>query len=187
MVFMTFWQGIVISFIAHAVYQQEDDIDRDKNATEWAKEAQSFLVCLEMFLFAIVHCFVFPTDEWQPGYQEKAKRRIRATFGDSLALKDFVNDVKLVMRSKRKRRAQKKANGNNYEDANGSTIMADDDLELDIDWSQGWGRIEQYIDLVESEEALQENDISAKSTDDLGDLEMREEKEMDKRDEREVI
>lgn len=184
---MTFWQGIVISFVAHAVYRKDDDVDNDSYATEWAKEAQSFLVCLEMFLFAIVHCFVFPTDEWQPGYQEKAKRKIKSTFGDSLALKDFMNDVKLVMRSKRKRRGQKKVNGNNYDDANGSNLMVDDDMELDIDWSQGWSRIEQYIDRVESEEALQGNGIDTKSINDLGDLEMREEKEVGNRDEREVV
>jgi hypothetical protein len=67
-VFMTFWQGIVISFIAHAVYKKHDDINNDYDSTEWSKRAQSFLICLEMFLFAIVHCFVFPTEGKSDGH-----------------------------------------------------------------------------------------------------------------------
>lgn len=63
-VFMTFWQGVVISLIAHAVYTNNanEDGNDDYDSTEWSTRAQSFLICLEMFLFAIVHCYVFPTD-----------------------------------------------------------------------------------------------------------------------------
>jgi len=149
---MTFWQGIVISFIAHAVYKQQD-ADSDYDATEWSKEAQSFLICLEMFMFAIVHCFVFPVEEWEPGYQEKAKRRIKAQFGDSLALRDFVRDVKLVMRSRKSKRGglEKIPQRDDLSDINGSAVMTEAGDDLEIDWSNGWGRIEQYLDLVEEE------------------------------------
>ena len=62
-VFMTFWQGLAISFVAHAVYKNHEDVTAsDYDSTVWSKRAQSFLICLEMFLFAIVHCFVFPTE-----------------------------------------------------------------------------------------------------------------------------
>ena len=156
-VFLTFWQGIVISFIANAVYKQAD-ID-DFNAVEWSKEAQSFLICLEMFMFAIAHCFVFPTDEWEAGYREREKRRIKAKFGDNLALRDFVKDVKLVMMKKKKRSPSKVA----YDSPDGKsalmTSISDEEIEtedeeLDIDWRQGWSRIEQYIDIVESVDDL---------------------------------
>ncbi len=183
-VFMTFWQGIVISFIAHTVYKN-DSIENGEestfNETEWSKQAQSFLVCLEMFLFAIVHCFVFPTEEWEPGYQEKEKRRIKANFGDTLALRDFVRDVKLVMRSKNgKRRKRQKVpqrdydddemSGGDYKDGRGgkgtSLLMEDGgdgevdlDESIDIDWSQGWSRIEQYLEIVEQEELAQEDGV----------------------------
>eukprot|EP00553_Chaetoceros_curvisetus_P011895 CAMPEP_0204641672 /NCGR_PEP_ID=MMETSP0717-20131115/51265_1 /ASSEMBLY_ACC=CAM_ASM_000666 /TAXON_ID=230516 /ORGANISM="Chaetoceros curvisetus" /LENGTH=530 /DNA_ID=CAMNT_0051662365 /DNA_START=286 /DNA_END=1878 /DNA_ORIENTATION=+ len=205
-VFMTFWQGIVISFIAHAVYKQKDESlaavsvsseskyysDSEFDATEWSKQAQSFLICLEMFLFAIVHCFVFPTDEWEPGYQEKMKRKIKAAFGDTLALKDFIRDVKLVMRSKKTSRGKGKRekvrqneddedNSNdgdhNNRNLNGSALMmedAEDPEDIDIDWIDGWSRIEQYIDLVESEDGLRERTESDVAEGSFGDLELRE-------------
>ena len=102
-VFMTFWQSVVISFIAHAIFENAEDeyINPDETATEWSKEAQSFLICLEMFAFAIAHCFVFPVEEWESGYREKEQRKIKAKFGDSLALRDFVKDVKTVMKSRK--------------------------------------------------------------------------------------
>lgn len=158
-VFMTFWQGIVISFVAHAVYKKNDDINGDYDSTEWSKRAQSFLICLEMFLFAIVHCFVFPTEEWEPGYQEKAKRRIKAKLGDTLALRDFVRDVKLVLRSKKSRKGMMERipqREEGLDDAyvvnrNGSAIMMDDDDDIDIDWTTGWSRIEKYLELVDEE------------------------------------
>lgn len=115
--------------------------------------------------------------EWEPGYQEKAKRRIKANFGDTLALRDFVRDVKLVMRSRKgKRRKMEKipqrdeglGNGSD----NGSSLMAgEDDDSIEIDWSQGWGRIEQYLELVEKERSMntsacEENDEGVLPRDD---------------------
>jgi len=156
-VFLTFWQGIVISFIANAVYKQAE-FD-DFNAVEWSKEAQSFLICLEMFMFAIAHCFVFPTDEWEAGYREREKRRIKAKFGDNLALRDFVKDVKLVMMKKKKRSPSKSAYDGSPDKSPLMRSTSDEEVvteeeELDIDWRQGWSRIEQYIDIVESEDDL---------------------------------
>jgi len=110
-VFMTFWQSVVISFIAHAIFENaEDELNPDETATEWSKEAQSFLICLEMFAFAIAHCFVFPVEEWESGYREKQQRKIKAKFGDSLALRDFVKDVKTVMKSRKTSSSSRKYN-----------------------------------------------------------------------------
>ena len=63
---------------------------------EWALSAQNFLICLEMLLFSIAHFYCFPTDEWQEGYRQKATGR----FGDTIALGDFFQDVKLILTSK---------------------------------------------------------------------------------------
>lgn len=176
-VFMTFWQGVVISFIAHAVFQGRDDTDVSKDATEWSKEAQSFLICLEMFVFAIVHCSVFPTEEWEPGYREKEKRRIKATFGDSLALKDFVADVKTVIRSRKakyRRVADRKTLGSekiDNETSTQSTSLVQDDSQHDDqfqigepdgdeeDLSLGWSRIEEFIDEIEGENCENANNF----------------------------
>lgn len=185
-VFMTFWQGIVISFIAHAVYRDAESSGSDEfDETLWSVQAQSFLICLEMFFFSIAHCFTFPTDEWEPGYREKEQRRIKANFGDTLALRDFVKDVKLVMRRRKevkeesnterkekkakkkelKRRkkltrargglndsegAEKLVHGNSFEEEDEEEGIVEPDP--DIDWSQGWGRIERYINIVDSED-----------------------------------
>lgn len=159
-VFLTFWQGILISFVANTVYNQTEVEGFD--AMEWSKEAQSFLICLEMFLFAIGHCFVFPTDEWEAGYREREKRRIKAKFGDNLALRDFVKDVKLVMRKKKKSNKKLPGKGKEgLEETDPSALMQsmsneemEHDEELDVDWKQGWSRIEHYIDIVEAEDDL---------------------------------
>mmetsp|Transcript_16647 Transcript_16647/g.31532 ORF Transcript_16647/g.31532 Transcript_16647/m.31532 type:complete len:507 (-) Transcript_16647:84-1604(-) len=167
-VFMTFWQGIVISFIAHAVVVNQNGKDNPnmrQDALEWSKQAQAFVICMEMFVFAIVHCFVFPVEEWEPGYREKEKRRIRASFGDSLALKDFVEDVKIVMASKGKNKTymqvdkmdrvsrSKEFQGEGKECDVDSTVMS---LNRDLnyaddnpDWAHGLRRIQEFIEELE--------------------------------------
>jgi hypothetical protein len=88
-VFMTFWQGLAISILASTT-----DVG-GQDATEWAQSAQNFLICLEMLLFSIAHFYCFPTDEWEEGYRVKHSD---GKFGDSIALRDFFSDVKLILR-----------------------------------------------------------------------------------------
>merc|ERR1712038_1805347 len=75
--------------------------------------------------------------------------------------RDFVKDVKLVMMKKKssKKSPQKVSTADGYDGK--SALMRSDsdenlteDEESDIDWRQGWSRIEQYIDIVDSEEDL---------------------------------
>jgi hypothetical protein len=66
-----------------------------EDADEWAKSAQNFLICLEMLLFSIAHFYCFPTDEWEEGYRVKHSQ---GNFGDSIALGDFFQDLKLILR-----------------------------------------------------------------------------------------
>ena len=88
---MTFWQGLCISVLA----QTTDVAGNDK--AEWATSAQNFLICLEMLLFSIAHFYCFPTEEWQEGYRLKVER---SQFGDTIALGDFFQDVKLILTSR---------------------------------------------------------------------------------------
>ena len=92
-VFMTFWQGLAITILANTTKSKA-------SRTQWASSAQNFLVCLEMLLFSIAHFYTYPTDEWSENYQEKRKKRQRIDrhFGDSLALNDFLSDLKLIIR-----------------------------------------------------------------------------------------
>jgi len=189
---MTFWQSVVISLIAHAVSKGRDGANANRDATEWSKQAQSFLICLEMFAFSIVHCFVFPTDEWEPGYREKEKRRIKASFGDTLALKDFVHDVKTVIRSKKKHRKEyrkvdpsksldlSKSSSSDGADDDGNldkhvqTALIQDldgvsqfelgDPDSDHEEDVGWSRIEEFIDVIEEGSNLHsDNDVEQQS------------------------
>jgi hypothetical protein len=70
-----------------------------------------------MLFAAVAHCFVFPPEEWADGYREREERRrkrlseFETHFGDSVALGDFIKDVKSVMASKRKRRLRKRKSG----------------------------------------------------------------------------
>ena len=96
-VFMTFWQGLVLSILA-----QTTDLGGASNddADEWAKSAQNFLICLEMLLFSIAHFYCFPTEEWEDGY--RVKHSENSTFGDSIALGDFLADLKLILKTGKK-------------------------------------------------------------------------------------
>ena len=190
-VFMTFWQGVAISFIAHAVFQRNDDSNSSQDATEWSKQAQSFMICLEMFAFAIVHCFVFPAEEWEPGYREREKKRIKATFGDSLALKDFVADVKTVMRSRKvkyskinKKKSPSTRTACAHEEKGSTDIdkqspttslvldnshdqfeIGDDDEEEDnVDWSQKWTQIQEFIDEIDEVAGTQTNNLNTNAS-----------------------
>lgn len=103
-VFLTFWQKMVLSLVVNVAFP--DTFETQEEADEFVLRAQNFLICLEMLFCAVAHCFVFPTEEWVEGYREKEEaRREREyanvhAFGDSVALGDFLNDIKTVMISK---------------------------------------------------------------------------------------
>jgi hypothetical protein len=160
-VFVTFWQGIALSFIAHSIYLHNDDENVSKDSTDWAKKAQSFLICLEMFIFAIVHVSVFPAEEWRPGYKEEEMKRNKTTLTESMALKDFVSDVQTVIRSQKARKAQyhkveRSPSPEKKLDAHFEIGSLDDEEEEnkdDPDWSQKWTRIEEFIEQIGSEDS----------------------------------
>jgi hypothetical protein len=110
-VFMTFWQGLVISFLANntniAGVNIHQNLGSDASPSEirdaWGKQTQNFLICLEMLLFSIAHFYCFPTDEWQDGYRPTIEKKIKG-FGDNMAFGDFVADLKLIMRYVYKRK-----------------------------------------------------------------------------------
>jgi hypothetical protein len=95
-VFMTFWQGLAISILASINEAENKASFKETMGESWAAKTQSFLICLEMLLFAIAHFYAFPVEEWQEGYH-----RVESTqkFGDTVAIRDFLQDLKLVLNS----------------------------------------------------------------------------------------
>lgn len=73
-------------------------IDAEENLHEeqWDPRAQAVfiqntLICLEMLFFSLAHWCVFPTEEWEPGYQPKHMAR------PGLGIKDFAKDVRSII------------------------------------------------------------------------------------------
>lgn len=93
---MTFWQGLAISILASINEAESKASFKEAMGESWAEKTQSFLICLEMLLFAIAHFYAFPVEEWQEGYH-----RVESTqkFGDTVAIRDFLQDLKLVLNS----------------------------------------------------------------------------------------
>ena len=99
---MTFWQGLAITILAETT----DVGGGQNNPEQWAASAQNFLICLEMLLFSIAHFHCFPTEEWEENYKALHSK---AKFGDSMALGDFVSDLKLILRAQKKQKKKKQS------------------------------------------------------------------------------
>mmetsp|Transcript_37316 Transcript_37316/g.81805 ORF Transcript_37316/g.81805 Transcript_37316/m.81805 type:complete len:663 (-) Transcript_37316:2911-4899(-) len=102
-VFLTFWQGLAIAILAETIGDTTPNVG-NSDPELWAKQAQNFLICLEMLLFSIAHFYCFPTDEWEDGYRPVVSD---SKFGDQLALHDFFQDLKLVARQGKKKKKKK--------------------------------------------------------------------------------
>lgn len=178
-VFLTFWQGLMISIIANAWYEDKNQIDRIQasiDAAEWSKRAQSFLVCLEMFVFAITHVFVFPVEEWEDGFKEKETKRIRSELG-GLALKDFIKDVKRIMISQKKQKIRtpdKDSDNSEHEadempfnlddsyDSVRAALVVDTDCGIDVSTDQSdWSRIGEFIEDIIQDDDSENGDIES--------------------------
>lgn len=128
-VFMTFWQGIVISLLASTAEDTKSGGDGAFDPREWTAKVQDMLICVEMLFFSLAHFFTFPTDEWEHGYHPAESS---ARFGDNIALGDFVSDVKFVVSGSRKTGQYQKCdeeNGSNF--AATSTVPPESDAEFE--------------------------------------------------------
>ena len=107
---MTFWQGLIISLLAESTDilssggEAVTKSDNDDSQEKYAKQAQNFLICLEMLGFSIAHFYCFPVEEWEDGYRPTEDQ---SKFGDNMALGDFLHDLKLIMRHKSKKKKSK--------------------------------------------------------------------------------
>lgn len=84
-VFMTFWQGLVLQGMASAGFV----LDRQ------ATQLQNLLICIEMLLASLAHFYIFPYYEWEEGYKREKEKSV--LIRDTLALRDFVTDMKMMV------------------------------------------------------------------------------------------
>mmetsp|Transcript_31459 Transcript_31459/g.63308 ORF Transcript_31459/g.63308 Transcript_31459/m.63308 type:complete len:680 (-) Transcript_31459:43-2082(-) len=171
-VFMTFWQKMTIAIIVNVAYA--DDFDTQDDANDFVKRAQNFLICLEMLFAATAHCFVFSPDEWAEGYREWEERRRKeqheTRFGDGVALQDFIQDVKLVMASKRRRKKRKKRLNSEEIDEGlspSSTMSREDEDHLDLALSASSDHSDHSEDAKQSPRRLMIDAVN-EETDELG-------------------
>ncbi|KAL7539858.1 hypothetical protein ACHAXR_009673 [Thalassiosira sp. AJA248-18] len=138
-VFMTFWQRMMLSLIVNIGYA--DKFNSQEDANNFIIQAQNFLICLEMLFSAVAHCFVFSPDEWTEGYRQREEERRRRVssraFGDSVALGDFISDVKVVMASKKRRKRQKRLQKAGLSPS--STMDDDEGNDIDLSLSRSSG------------------------------------------------
>eukprot|EP00550_Attheya_septentrionalis_P005855 CAMPEP_0198284952 /NCGR_PEP_ID=MMETSP1449-20131203/4304_1 /TAXON_ID=420275 /ORGANISM="Attheya septentrionalis, Strain CCMP2084" /LENGTH=425 /DNA_ID=CAMNT_0043982177 /DNA_START=326 /DNA_END=1600 /DNA_ORIENTATION=+ len=124
-VFMTFWQGMVISIVFHihsGTWKEEGGDSNtttessDENSVASAASIQNLLICLEMLIFSIAHWCVFPIDEWEKDYRPKKYEKL------GMGFKDFVTDVNMIMDHRKK----------SPRDGLSPTSSDDDDIEPTI-------------------------------------------------------
>ena len=95
-VFLTFWQGTVIWALTGS-----GDTKKMFATKDVADAVQNFLVCVEMFVAAVVHSYTFGPEEWQPGYAAGPGLAV----SDNFAAGDFFSDVKYAFQRQRARSA----------------------------------------------------------------------------------
>jgi len=84
-VFMTFWQGLVMQGMASIGFV----------ADRQAMQIQNLLICIEMLLASLAHLYIFPYYEWEDGYKREKEKSV--LLRDTLALRDFVTDMKMMV------------------------------------------------------------------------------------------
>jgi len=175
-VFVTFWQGLVISILASTSVTGRGSGHAGEDPNISGRQAQNFLICLEMLLFSIFHFHCFPTEEWQENYQPSQLKDTQ--FGDNIALRDFFSDLKVMMNSRKKLNeddcksnsshtstvdeTRKQDNGNDVDngysvDATAcSDLSPDSDIHKDVDsvFYQENGIVADNKDIIDEDDRL---------------------------------
>ena len=77
LVFFTWWQSVMIAYLLSiGMIPNYSMSQQDWTPEDVAKGLQDYLICIEMFLIAIVHSFVFPHSEYSPQAVEARARAL---------------------------------------------------------------------------------------------------------------
>lgn len=112
-VFLTFWQGLLISIVVGLESPTSSTNDEAETAAMYASQIQNFLICLEMLFFSIAHWCVFPAEEWEPNYRPKQYAK------PGIGFKDFVSDMSYIISTRSEARAARKKGASFEELENG--------------------------------------------------------------------
>ena len=89
--FFSFWQGVLIAVLADTGVIPEDPTWTIYNQEALAAGLQDFLICVEMFIAAIAHRYVFSYTEYLD--RQSAARYKRLSFAASLKKLIYITDV----------------------------------------------------------------------------------------------
>lgn len=94
-VFFSFWQGVAIQIAIRAGLLRDV---KGVSATEQATGLQDILICLEMFIAAAAHYFVFSFKEYQvhdrPSRRLSRYRKLVRNFADVFDFRDVLSDAR---------------------------------------------------------------------------------------------
>ena len=82
LVFFTWWQSVVIAILYNMdmiPHYQVTTGNQEWSAADVAKGIQDYLICMEMFVAAVVHSFVFPHAEYAPQAVQARARALNQT------------------------------------------------------------------------------------------------------------
>jgi hypothetical protein len=88
-VFVTFWQSCMIQMMGSYGLVDEKS----------AIQITNLLICIEMLIASIAHYYIFPYQEWEPGYQREKEKNI--LLRDTMAFGTFLQDMRVVFNSMR--------------------------------------------------------------------------------------
>jgi hypothetical protein len=88
-VFITFWQSCMIQMMGSYGLVDEKS----------AIQITNLLICIEMLIASIAHYYIFPYQEWEPGYQREKEKNI--LLRDTMAFGTFLQDMRVVFNSMR--------------------------------------------------------------------------------------
>lgn len=97
-IFLTYWQGIAIAILVELGFIAAwFGVEEGDSVEKLSTRLQNFIICVEMFFAAIVHCFAFGAEEYRDELDHIPVRtladNIKALFDFSDVQQDFLEQV----------------------------------------------------------------------------------------------